>query len=80
MTRTDLVYWVHEFSLMVGIFLRLRRRKEVIAVQVSEDGDDSLIFSHTDLILLISEAAVIFCHAESDLTLFYCNKRASRCG
>lgn len=31
-------------------------------------------------LLSISEAAVIFCHAVSDLTLFYCNKRASRCG
>lgn len=31
-------------------------------------------------LLSISEAAVIFCHAESDPMLFYCNKRASRCG
>lgn len=31
-------------------------------------------------LLSVSEAAVRFCHAESDLTQFYCNKRASRRG
>lgn len=48
-------------------------------MKASDDGGRLPHFQPYGLNLLsISEAAVIFCHAESDPTPFYCSKRASR--